>query len=415
MAATQILARLDVRRLLEAAENAAPVEVADVVGRELGELVGAEHVTLLITNFSGSALVRLSHVSGAGSTEARPDEQRESLPLSGSRYEQAMFAQEPEIVREASRWLVLAPITERGDAIGLLETAFGDEPSRSTVEEVAAAAHVLAYLLIASRRHTDLFEWAQRDVAFSLAAEIQRRLLPSAYTLECCHFSLAGWLEPAHEVGGDTFDYSLDRDHLYVSVTDAMGHGVEAALLATLVVGSLRNTRRLGADPAGQADAANAALVGQGRPDQFVTGQVLRIRLADGQVDFVNAGHPAPYLVRGGHAEELEATDPQLPLGIAFSEYENRGSTLRAGDRLVVVTDGFLERNAVRLDLSQLLEASQGRHPREVVRELAGQVLAATAGKLLDDATVLCLDWYGADADRESLNGAAPARATHPD
>jgi hypothetical protein len=43
-----------------------------------------------------------------------------------------------------------------------------------------AAAHALSYVLIASRRHTDLFEWAQRDVPFSLAGEIQQRLLPSA-------------------------------------------------------------------------------------------------------------------------------------------------------------------------------------------------------------------------------------------
>jgi hypothetical protein len=57
-------------------------------------------------------------------------------------------------------------------------------------------------------------------------------------------FTLAGWLEPASDVGGDTFDYSLDREFLYGSITDAMGHATPAALLATLTVGSLRNTRR---------------------------------------------------------------------------------------------------------------------------------------------------------------------------
>ena len=55
---------------------------------------------------------------------------------------------------------------------------------------------------------------------------------------------MSGWLEPANAVGGDTFDYSLDRDTLHVSITDAVGHDVHAALLATLLVGSLRNGRR---------------------------------------------------------------------------------------------------------------------------------------------------------------------------
>jgi hypothetical protein len=52
--------------------------------------------------------------------------------------------------------------------------------------DIAAAGHALAYVIIANRRHTDLFEWGQRTTPFSLAAEIQRRLLPSAFTCEAC-------------------------------------------------------------------------------------------------------------------------------------------------------------------------------------------------------------------------------------
>ena len=81
----------------------------------------------------------------------------------------------------------------------------------------------------------------------SLAAEIQRRLLPASFTCEADQITRAGWLEPAGQVGGDTFDFSLDRNTLHMSVTDALGHAVESALLATLVVGALRNTRRRGA------------------------------------------------------------------------------------------------------------------------------------------------------------------------
>ena len=145
-------------------------------------------------------------------------------------------------------------------------------------------------MLIANRRHTDLFEWGQRTTPFSLAAEIQRRLLPAAFTCEAGQFTVSGWLEPAATVGGDTFDWSLDRHSLQVSVTDAVGHDVAAALLATLLVGSLRNERRRGVDLGAQAGAANDAVARHGAPGQFVTGQVLRIDLPTGRAQVVNAG-----------------------------------------------------------------------------------------------------------------------------
>lgn len=393
---------LDLRRLLKLAENTPPVDSVDVVAEELRRTVAGRHVSLLITNFSGSGLVRLSYVSAAADIEDGHNERAEPVALPGSVYESVMLSQAPETVATSSGWLVLVPITERGDAIGLLETFFAAEPDAATVEFVGAAAHAFAYLLIASRRHTDVYEWAQRDATFSLAAEIQRRLLPSSYTVEGGHFTLAGWLEPAHKVGGDTFDYSVDREFLYASMTDAMGHGVEAALLATLVVGSLRNSRRGGATPAEQADIANAAMLENARIDQFVTGQLLRIRLADGTLEFVNAGHPSPYLIREGKATEVDLVEPQQALGLFEVGYKTRTAQLLAGDRIVLVTDGYLERNAVRLDLSDLLNTTISSHPREVVRGLADKVLAATEGNLLDDATILCIDWHGPPVARDT-------------
>jgi hypothetical protein len=60
---------------------------------------------------------------------------------------------------------------------------------------------------------------------------------------------------------GDTFDFSLDRNTLYVSMTGAMGHSVRSSLLATLVVGALRNSRRRGASLVELAHSAHEALL----------------------------------------------------------------------------------------------------------------------------------------------------------
>lgn len=131
-------------------------------------------------------------------------------------------------------------------------------------------------MVIADGRYTDLYGWGRRSVPLSLEAEIQHRLPPSSYTCEAGQFTLAGWLVPANDVGGDTFDYVFDHDALQVSITDEMGHGVDAALLATLAVGSLRNSRRRDDGLAEQAREVSAALGTHARADQFVTGQLLR-------------------------------------------------------------------------------------------------------------------------------------------
>ena len=403
--------RFDLQTLLAAGEEAPPIEAVNVLAAKLGAMVDATHVSLLIANFSGTAVNRLSHVTGSEARHSGHDERLESLALPGSVYERVLFTQQIEVVDQNAGYLVLVPVTERGDAIGILELSLDRRPDTETVDYLVDAAHALAYVLIASRRHTDLFEWAQRDVPFSIAAEIQRRLLPSAYTAEIGPLTIAGWLEPAHAVGGDTFDFSIDRDHIYVSITDAMGHSVDAALLATLVVGTLRNSRRMLASTRAQAVAANMALLEYARADQYVTAQLLRIDLADATAVIVNAGHPTPYLLRAGKLVEPDL-EVELPLGVQPIEYVAQSLRLEPGDRLLLLTDGYLERSAVHVDIEGILARTVDRHPRQIVQELAQSVLAVTGGALLDDATAVCIDWYGAANDRDATGGASRARAT---
>jgi serine phosphatase RsbU (regulator of sigma subunit) len=314
--------------------------------------------------------------------------------------------------------MVLAPVTERGEAIGLLELCLPEQPSTDTVAEIAQLAHILAFVVIANRRHTDLFEWAQRSRQSSLSAEIQQRLLPSARTCEAGAFTLSAWLEPAAEIAGDTFDYSLARDLLHLSMTDAMGHGVRAALTATLCVGDLRGARRRGASLLEQATATNAALAEnavEGAHDDFVTGLIGRLDLRMGRLELVNAGHVAPYLARDGAVRTVDLP-ADVPFGL-FPEttYHSTLVELEPGDRVVLVTDGMLERNAAGMNLSTAIQETRALHPREAVRGLADSVLRATGHDLRDDATVMLLDWHGDhERERSTASGADPVRASDP-
>ena len=302
---------------------------------------------------------------------------------------------------------MIVPVTDRGDAIGLIELLLPWEADEEAVSDIAAAARALALVVVACRRHADLFEWAQRSLPFSLAAEIQRRLLPSAFTCEAGQFTVAGWLEPANAVGGDTFDYALDRDTLHVSITDAVGHDVHAAALATVLVGALRHGRRAGMSLPEQACHANESLAAHFPLGQFVTGQLLRIDLGSGEITMVNAGHPAPLRIRDNVVAELDL-EIDLPFGLQPGRsFQIQRVALEPGDRLALVTDGLLERAAEQFDLGTLLASTIHQHPWEVVRRVGEDVIHATGGDLRDDATVVCLDWRGGPSRvRDTTSGA---------
>lgn len=411
-------------RWLDAAEDASPVDAVEALTRELGVCLDAVDISFLIADLSGRALVRLSHQPGVTAPPAESenrraaDEMAQLLPFDGGPVEQTLRDQTVRVVEPGGDglWTVLAPVTERGEILGLLELTLRAEPPPAELAEIRRTAHLLGFVIIASARHTDLYEWGRRTTAFTLPAEIQRRLLPSSFTCEAGSFTLSAWLEPAAHVGGDTFDYSLGRDALHLSITDAMGHGVASALLATLCVGSLRNTRRQGASLIEQVAAANAALlehhVTSANDVGFATGLVGRLDLRRAVLSVVNAGHVAPFLAR-----EHKVAPLALPVGLPLGMFDDAVYTvtelaLQPGDRLVFVTDGMLERNAAALDLVAGIDRTRELHPRETTRRLADDVLEITGRALADDATLLVLDWHGEHA-RARVSEAGADSAGH--
>jgi serine phosphatase RsbU (regulator of sigma subunit) len=387
------------------AEAAAPVGLVEAMAEGLLETLGATEVSFLIADFSGQTLSRLGYARSPGHNG---EETKDLVALTGTPQGQALLHQRAIVLEEGDASRMLVPVTTRGEAVGVLELKLPYHPDPVTVDEVEGAANQLAYMVIANRRYTDLYEWGQRTVPLSLAAEIQRRLLPATYTCEASQFTLAAWLEPAGQVGGDTFDFSLERDTLHLSITDAMGHSVRSALLATVLVGSLRNTRRADGTLSDQAQDAHEALVSNNNPGEFVTGQLARVDLVSGTAQVINAGHPLPYVVRDGHAEEILLT-PDLPFGaIRSAQWAVQDLPLLPGDRIVFLSDGMLERQAAALDVPSILERSHQLHPREAIQDLMHRVLEAAGGELQDDAAALCLDWIGGTSrDRVSHAGAA--------
>jgi serine phosphatase RsbU (regulator of sigma subunit) len=282
-----------------------------------------------------------------------------------------------------------------------LAVALPTVPDEAMIAELGRIATVIGYALDVAGRRTDRFERTRRTRPFSVAAEVQWHQLP-ARACATPRYQLAGDLEPAYEVGGDSFDWAVGADALTVVVTDAMGHALPAAMLSTLALAGLRQGRRAGMGLSGQARVADRALLERYAGEQFVTATLLQLDLCSGETRMVQAGSPDIYHLHDGKVRLVD-TQSQLPLGMAeATDYQERFIDLIPGDRLVLVTDGVTEaRNSSGEEfgdtrLADAITSTSDQRPVEAV-PLIYRGLRAFSGaqRLRDDATVLCLDWLG--------------------
>jgi serine phosphatase RsbU (regulator of sigma subunit) len=332
-------------------------------------------------------------VPGAESTVQLP-----RLDVDDSTAGQAYRQQRAVSLAAPESTVTFLPVSMRTERLGVLAVVNRAEPEGDLLDVLSDVAQVLAYVLTGARRYTDEFETLRRRRDLGLAAEIQWELLP-VLAYELPRFSIAGALEPAYDIGGDTFDYAVSAQLLTVSITDAVGHGLRAAMLSSLTVSAMRNARRGGSTILDQARIANRHLCEQFAYAEFVTGLILQLEVATGHGSIINAGHPPPLLLRDG-AVRVVPLLPDPPLGLSpETEYRMQAIELLPGDRLLLLTDGVDEAHDVAgpqfgLDrVADMLRSHAELPPVEFVRRLTRAVTDFRAGPLADDATAVCLDW----------------------
>jgi phosphoserine phosphatase RsbU/P len=209
------------------------------------------------------------------------------------------------------------------------------------IDETPGFVIFLGTLGFAAARRFAASEREQIELQSELTAarEIQRSILPSSMP-NIAGLRFDARYVPATMVAGDLYDFlELDERRGGVLVADVSGHGIPAALIASMVKVAVSSQARLADDPPAMLRELNAILTRDVRRG-FVTATYL---FFDGlSVQVANAGHPAPLLLRGREIRELGAVNPLLG---RFKKATYSASTmeLQPGDRIVAYTDGITE------------------------------------------------------------------------
>ncbi|MGW5199806.1 PP2C family protein-serine/threonine phosphatase [Streptomyces spiralis] len=293
------------------------------------------------------------------------------------------------------------PLLDGGDQVGVLAVTL-DRVDNDGRRILCRLSGLVADLLVTKHGYSDLFFCTRRREPMSVAAEIQWALLPPLVMI-MPRVALAGVLEPAYDVAGDSFDYALNGDVLHLAMIDAMGHGLGAATMATVAIGAYRYARRLSTGLTEIYAFMDEAVGKQFGADHFVTAQMLRLDTTTGHLQWVNAGHPAPILVRDHRVTRRLIGPTTLPVGLGGAEPEVSELGLERGDRFLCFTDGLIEEHSAgeeQFGEDQLIDwvnglERTGRGVRAVARALSHTLKRARGGQTTDDATLLLVEWRG--------------------
>jgi hypothetical protein len=375
--------------LLDASHDLAPDELVAAVARA-GQAMDAEDVAIYLVDYEQTLLVPLA--DGTDRTQLEIDTTLAGRAFAG------IATQEADTESGRRLWLPLLDGAERLGVLGLTLPSV-DHALRARCSWLAT---LVAELLITKGQYTDSYFLTRRRQPMGLAAEMQWQLLPPL-TFATPRVVIAGLLEPAYEVAGDAFDYALNGDTAHLAVMDPVGHDLTASTLAAVAVGSYRHSRRAGLGLADTYAAMDQVIATQFGGERFVTGQLGQLDCVTGRLQWLNAGHPLPLLVRRAKVVDTLVCQPVPPLGLGLGQPEIATAALEPADRVLFHTDGVSEgRNLdgepfgeARLADLLVRETLAGQPAAETMRRLAHAILAHQGRKPRDDATMVFLEWPG--------------------
>ena len=298
---------------------------------------------------------------------------------------------------------------QRGHFLGILyldskRTAAFSKLDRQILDALAVeAASILDNARLVERER----QRQRLEQELSIAREIQQALLPRGFR-DFPHLTISAFNTPCHAVGGDYFDvFPMSEDRTAFVIADVAGKGIGAALLTTMLQGALTGMT-LGADPARVFHHINDFLCQHADVGRYAT-MFFGMLDRQGNLDYLNAGHPSPLLLRRGDVSEI-FTEGSFPVGlIPEARYSAVRVNLEPGDTLILFSDGVTEAADLKEQMygvPRLSEVLAGQHDapldhlqKRVVDSLDNFARGASQA---DDITLLLIRYNAAAAVAES-------------
>lgn len=272
--------------------------------------------------------------------------------------------------------------------------------SSPRLEPFGFAAFLAALGYVAARRALRRDQQlAEIQNELDVARRIQRSILPAEFT-GSAKFQIVARYVPMTSVAGDFYDFVLaDEDQAGLLIADVSGHGVPAALIASMVKLAAASQRVVAADPARLLAGMNSALLGNTQ-EQFVTAAYVHLDSQSRELRYSAAGHPPMLLLRNGNVIEVEENGLMLA-AFDFASYSNATHRIESGDRLLLYTDGIVEASNASGDV---FGQDSLRHTLKTTAALSTSAAADSiissvthwSAKQDDDLTVLVCDYVSA-------------------
>jgi serine phosphatase RsbU (regulator of sigma subunit) len=313
------------------------------------------------------------------------------------------FQNQESVVSTGARSVMAAPLLEEGKIFGIIYADTIDpkyEFSEDSLRVMAAFGNILAAKINNQNllRQKEAKEAIEAELA--IASQIQRELLPRKLPL-IEGYCIEAFQAQCQLVGGDLYDVSLLKDgRIIIVIADVSGKGMGAALLASNILASFRilyNTDYF--DLLGAIDLVSDQLLFHSRSGDFATLFAGVLDPGRNKLQFVNAGHNSPMVVRkNGEIEYLESSG--IPIGaLNQHSWKEKSIEIESGDYIFAFTDGITEATNSEGEqfgeerILRLLQDFKGRDLSDLPAHLNGQVkkFLAQSPQSCDDITMVVI------------------------
>ncbi|NPV10302.1 MAG: SpoIIE family protein phosphatase [Ignavibacteria bacterium] len=266
------------------------------------------------------------------------------------------------------------------------------------IEFLQSLGSIAAISLENIKLFREMIEKQKIEEDIRIAREIQKNLFPKSFP-QSNAFELFGMNLPSKKVGGDYFDcFRISDDKLLILISDVVGKGIPASLIMSNLQAMIKTIASKNFEIKEATQDINNLMKKNLTTGNFITFFWGILDEQKRTLEYVNAGHNPPFLIRQNHIKKLDKGGIILGILEALSPYESEIVKLQTGDLICLYTDGFIEatdQNENEFSEERFIESliKYNNYPPEIItNKLIDDVLTFSSNKSeLDDLTILLI------------------------